>query len=55
MKIWVSSKEKIYESMDYKGEPFVEYCFTEEASSEDRPEWVKNDPNNYRTFSLEDL
>eukprot|EP01017_Pseudomicrothorax_dubius_P037324 TRINITY_DN5459_c0_g4_i1.p1 TRINITY_DN5459_c0_g4~~TRINITY_DN5459_c0_g4_i1.p1 ORF type:complete len:950 (-),score=187.80 TRINITY_DN5459_c0_g4_i1:961-3810(-) len=52
--IWMTPSEKIYEHIDTKGHPFVEYYYTEEACYEERCVWVKNSLNKYRTYSLED-
>lgn len=47
--IQLSAQEKIYESVDKKGSPFVEYDYNDGGNSnQDRIEWVKNNPNKYR-------
>ena len=45
---WISEKEKIYESIDHKGEAYIDYYFGEEACNEQHRIWVKNNPNKYR-------
>eukprot|EP01017_Pseudomicrothorax_dubius_P034721 TRINITY_DN4789_c0_g1_i11.p1 TRINITY_DN4789_c0_g1~~TRINITY_DN4789_c0_g1_i11.p1 ORF type:complete len:569 (+),score=114.26 TRINITY_DN4789_c0_g1_i11:156-1862(+) len=52
--IWLSPSEKVFESIDNKGQPFVEYYYSEEASREERTIWVKNSLNKYRTYSIDD-
>lgn len=52
---WISKNERIYESINHKGRPFVEYNFgnTKEPTSL-APVWVKNNPNRYRTYCYDD-
>lgn len=49
---WISEKEKIYESIDHKGEAYIDYYFGEEACNEPHRIWVKNNPNKYRSLEI---
>lgn len=46
--IQLTPSEKVYESVDGKGQPYVEYYFTDRACQEERSIWVKNSLNKYR-------
>ena len=48
--VWISKNEKIYESINHKGLPFVEYIpgNKNEDISNEHPVWIKNSANKYR-------
>lgn len=48
--VWITKKEKIYESINHKGMPFIEYHLDEDPNkpSTDHTVWIKNSANKYR-------
>ena len=48
--IWLSKEEKLYESINHKGMPFVEYSLDEDPNnpSTEHVVWIKNSANKYR-------
>ena len=46
--IWISKKEKIYESINTKGHPFIEYGLNEDINKEEACVWIKTSPNKFR-------
>ena len=45
---WISHNEKIYETINHKGEAYIDYYYGEAACNEPQKVWVKNNPNKYR-------
>jgi len=54
--LWITRNEKIYESINHKGLPFLEYSYNEdpENPNTEHTVWVKNSANKYRTYANED-
>ena len=54
--LWITQNEKIHESINHKGLPFLEYSYNEDPQnpSTENPVWVKNSANKYRTYANED-
>ena len=48
--IWMSKTEKVYESINHKGLPFIEYTISQDPTELNKGHeiWVKNSPNKYR-------
>ena len=48
--LWITKKEKLYESINHKGMPFIEYNFEEDPNnpSSSSEIWVKNSANKFR-------
>ncbi len=48
--LWITKNEKLYESINHKGLPFIEYSFGEQQTNlNTSPEvWIKNSQNKYR-------
>lgn len=45
----ITHSERIYESINSKGQPFIEHDYTESTStSGEHVQWIKNSPNKYR-------
>ena len=45
---WISNNEKIYESIDHKGEAYIDHFYGEDVCNESHKVWIKNNPNKYR-------
>lgn len=48
--LWVSRNEKVYESINHKGLPFIEYSYGKNIDdlNTDHAVWIKNSANKYR-------
>lgn len=50
--IWITPKEKFLESIDHKGDSFVEYFYGENVCLEGDKIWVKNNPTKFRLKNI---
>lgn len=47
---WITVNEKVYESIDRKGESYYDYHFGDDPTISMKKMWVKNNPNKYKFF-----